>query len=137
MLEFGPTAFVGTVTEALPVGGVGDRIVHFEVETVLAGEVPTEVDVTTANNSAACGIEAAVGSRMAVFASDNGGILSASLCSVADPEVAIAALGPGTAPSGTPAQVNAAPFDWQAVWLGAGAVALIGGAYLLTRRRPI
>ena len=109
MLEFGPTAFVGTITDAGLVGGVGDRVVRFEVETVLAGEVPTEVDISTAGNSAACGIESAVGSRMAVFAADNGGILSASLCSVTDPDVAIAALGPGTAPSGTPERGQCCP----------------------------
>ena len=57
LLEFAPTAFVGTVTEVPAVVGRGGGTVAgtFEVETVLAGEVPSVVDVTTADNSAACG----------------------------------------------------------------------------------
>src|SRR5687768_2580570 len=72
ILEFAPTAFIGTVTASSGGAGVrdGSAVFTFEVETVLAGEVPAIVDVTTAANSAACGFEAAVGTRMAVFAAD-------------------------------------------------------------------
>ena len=140
MLEFAPTAFVGTVTGAPAVfgGGGGSVVFTFEVETVLAGEVPAVVDITTADNSAACGFDAVVGSRMAVFATDEGnGVLSSGLCSTTDADLAIKALGPGVSPTaGTPAPSEpAAGFDWQAVWLGTGGLAVVAGAWLVGRRR--
>ena len=139
MLEFAPTAFVGTVTGApVLVGGRdgGDVAFTFEVETVLAGEVPAVVDVTTAGNSAACGFEAAIGTRMAVFATDDGtGTLSSGLCSTTDADLAIKALGPGTPPApGSPVAPDGAGFDWQAVWLGVGGLAVVGGVWLAGRR---
>lgn len=137
MLEFGPNAFVGTVTEVVPGGGRSSAIFTFEVETVLAGEVPAVVDVTTADNSAACGFDAAIGTRMGVFATDDGtGTLSSSLCSTTDADAAIKALGPGTPPAegtGTPAPGSG--FDWQAVWLGAGGITIVGAVWLFGRRR--
>ncbi len=102
MLEFAPVAFVGTVTGGAPMGGAGGEstVFTFEVETVLAGDVPAQVDITTAGSSAACGLEAALGTRMAIFAVDEGnGVLSSGLCSTTDADLAIKALGPGTPPS--------------------------------------
>lgn len=139
MLEFGPTAFVGTISGATaagqgPVGA--QHVLTFTVETVLAGEVPAEVEILTADNSAACGIDANVGSRMAVFAAEDGTNLTSSLCSITDADAAIAALGPGTPPSpGESPTSGGAPFDWQAVWLGAGGLAVLAAAWLLARRR--
>lgn len=139
LLEFAPTAFVGTVTGVPAVVGRGGGSVAytFEVETVLAGEVPSVVDVTTADNSAACGFEAPLGTRMAVFAADEGnGVLSSGLCSTTDADLAIKALGPGTPPTGgsVPSPAGAG-FDWQAVWLGAGGLVLVVGAWLVGRRQ--
>ena len=138
MLEFGPVAFVGTVTAGPDLVGSGDSAVFtFEVETVLAGEVPALVDVTTAANSAACGLEAAPGTRMAIFAVDEGnGVLSSGLCSTTDADLAIKALGPGTPPGepGTPTVDPGNGFDWQAVWLGAGGLAVVGAVWLAGRR---
>lgn len=139
LLEFAPTAFVGTVTGGVPavLGRGGGSVAYtFEVETVLAGEVPSVVDVTTADNSAACGFEAAIGTRMAVFAVDEGnGVLSSGLCSTTDADLAIKALGPGTPPieGGAPSPEGAG-FDWQAVWLGAGGLAIVAGVWLAGRR---
>lgn len=132
MLRFGPTAFVGTVTGVT--SGFDRDVVSFEVETVIAGEVGPTISVhAPAGGEGMCGINSTVGNRLAVFASDEGGgILSVSMCSVTDPQSAITALGPGTPP--VPATDFAAPFDWPAVWLGAGAVVLVGGAWLLLRR---
>ena len=139
MLEFAPTAFVGTVTEVPAVVGRGGGSVAytFEVETVLAGEVPSTVDVTTADNSAACGFEVAIGTRIAVFAVEEGnGVLSSGLCSTTDAELAIKALGPGTPPvEGSGASPEGAGFDWQAIWLGAGGLVLIAGVWLAGRRQ--
>ena len=137
MLEFAPTAFVGTVAGVVP-GGQGDlgplHTLTFAVETVLAGQVPSEVEVVTADNSAGCGIDAVIGTRMAVFASEDGGRLTSNLCSVTDAEVAIKALGPGVAPTPrSPAEAGES-LDWQAVWLGAGGLVLVAGIWLLGRR---
>ena len=141
MLEFAPTAFIGTVTAAPGVagGGGGSAVFTFEVETVLAGQVPAIVDVATADNSAACGFEAAIGSRMAVFATDEGdGVLASGLCSTTDPDVALKALGPGSPPSpggaSNPSESGPA-FDWQAVSLGAGGLAVVTAVWLASSRR--
>lgn len=138
LLEFAPTAFVGVVVAVPEVGGGGGSVVYtFEVETVLAGEVPSMVDVTTAGDSAACGFEATLGTRMAVFATDEGdGVLGSGLCSTSDADLAIKALGPGTAPTGgaVPGPAGAA-FDWQALWLGAGGLAVVAGVWLAGRRQ--
>jgi hypothetical protein len=139
LLEFAPMAFVGTVTGVPAVVGRGGGSVAytFEVETVLAGEVPSVVEVTTADNSAACGFEAALGTRMAVFATDEGnGVLGSGLCSTTDADLAIKALGPGTPPTGggVPGPAGTG-FDWQAVWLGAGGLVVVAGVWLTGRRQ--
>jgi hypothetical protein len=137
LLEFNPVAFVGTITGAVPVAqrDMGDaHAISFEVDTVLAGQVPSEVEVVTAGNSAACGIDAVVGTRLAVFAADDGGQLTSNVCSTAEPDTAINALGPGTVPTGE-SQGHAASFDWQALGLATGGLAIVGAAWWLSRRR--
>jgi hypothetical protein len=138
LLEFAPIAFVGTVTGVTP-GGTGDGTVAyaFEVETVLAGEAPSVATVTTADNSAACGFEAALGTRMAIFATDEGnGDLRSGLCSTTDADLAIKELGPGIPPTGPGHSGPAgAAFDWQAVWLGAGGLLVVAGVWLSGRRQ--
>ena len=138
LLEFAPTAFVGVVVGVPVVAGGGGSVVYtFEVETVLEGEVPSVVEVTTADNSAACGFEATLGTRMAVFATDEGnGVLGSGLCSTSDADLAIKALGPGTAPTdgGVPGPGGAA-FGWQAVWLGAGGLVVVAAVWLAGRRQ--
>jgi len=138
LLEFGPVAFVGTITGAVPVAqkDMGDaHAISFEVDTVLAGQVPVDVEVVTAGNSAACGIDAVVGTRLAVFAADDGSQLTSNMCSTADPDSAINALGPGTAPTGESQAGDASSFDWQALGLASGGLAIVGTAWWLSRRR--
>jgi hypothetical protein len=131
MLEFGPVAFVGTVVGVNP--GADRHVVSFEVDTVLAGDLTGKVDVLSPpGGGAGCGIEVPVGNRVAVFATDEGGgLLSSNLCSITDADIAIAALGPGTPPTDS---ASPAAFDWQIVWLAAGAAGVVAGAWLLTRR---
>ena len=131
MLEFGPIAFVGTMSGVVP--GGNDHILTFDVDTVLAGEVPAQVEVVTANNSAACGIDANVGTRMAIFANDDQGFFTSNLCSTTDADLAIKALGPGSPPSAATSPPS--NFDWQAVGLGTGALVVVGAVWLLGRRR--
>lgn len=127
MLTFGPTAFVGTVSD---VSAARDsKLLTFEVDIVLAGEVPAVAEVWTPLN---CEIGANVGTRIAVFASEEGGHLVSNLCSTTDAETAITALGPGVSPSGL--ETESTSFDWPAIWLGVGALALVGGAWLVLRR---
>ncbi|HEY7564470.1 MAG TPA: hypothetical protein VIA81_06050 [Acidimicrobiia bacterium] len=136
MLEFAPTAFVGTIVGSTPVGvqPMADQALTFEVETVLAGEVAAEVEVITANNSAACGIDATIGTRLAVFATPDGDQLTSNLCSVTDADLAIAALGPGTPPVADGSSSSGSGLDWQALWLGAGGLVVVAGAWWLSRR---
>jgi hypothetical protein len=138
MLEFGPTAFVGTISGVTTAGQgpIGPQhVLTFEVETVLAGEVPIEVEIVTADNSAACGIDANVGARMAVFAVDEGGQLTSSLCSVTDADAAINAIGPGTAPTPATTNLETRGFDWPVVGLAAGGAAALAAVWLISRRR--
>ncbi|MGH8928662.1 MAG: hypothetical protein ACRDWH_09950 [Acidimicrobiia bacterium] len=138
MLESFPTAFVGTITGVTPSGRGELGATHaltFEVETVLAGEVAREVDVVTADNSAGCGIDAVIGTRMAVFAADDGGILTSGLCSATDPDLAIAAVGPGSPLSGAAVPGEGSAFDWEAFWLGLGGVGVVGAVWWAGRRR--
>jgi hypothetical protein len=143
MLEFAPVAFVGTLTDRQPaeLGELGGQNWFvFEVETVLAGDAPAQAWVLSADNGAACGIEAGIGQRLGVFASLDGEVLSSSLCSVTDPDLAIKALGPGKAPlggSGSPGEQTQAPstFDWPALGLGAGGLTLVAVVWLLSRRK--
>ena len=125
LLEFAPIAFVGTVTGVTPVGTRSGSVSYaFEVETVLAGEVPTVATVTTAGSSAGCGLEAALGTRMAVFATDEGdGELSKEL-------------GPGSPPTGVGVSgPGAVALDWQAVWMGAGGLLVVVGVWFAGRSR--
>lgn len=138
LLEFAPIAFVGTVTGVTPVGTRSGSVSYaFEVETVLAGEVPTVATVTTAGSSAGCGFEAALGTRMAVFATDEGdGELSSGLCSTTDADLAIKELGPGSPPTGVGVSgPGAVALDWQAVWMGAGGLLVVVGVWFAGRSR--
>jgi hypothetical protein len=144
MLEGSAYAFIGTVTGREPQGQgeVGGQVVYrFEVDTVFQGEVAPEVGIVSAANSAACGIEAPVGTRLAVFAYLEEGQLSSNLCSVTDPQSMITALGEGYAPTDDgEGGVSAAPpgsavdLDWGAVGLAGGGLVLVVGAWLLFRR---
>ena len=72
-----------------------------------------------------------MGARVAVFGDESAGYLTSNLCSTTDADTAIAALGPGTPPS---AASSEAFFDWDLVWLGLGAIGLVGGVWLVGRR---
>ena len=142
MLEFAPTAFIGTVT-AVPAGWWVEEVDRpcytFEVETVLAGDVPAIVDVTTADNSAACGFEAADRNPDGSVRSRRGQRCTALRACARRPMPIWRSRRLGL----EPAQPEAARFplrrgsgfDWQAVWLGAGGLAVVAGVWLAGRRR--
>ena len=81
--------FAGSLTER-PGGGAGfigdfgtDQVAFtFEVDAVYKGDLrDSTVEVWSASNGAACGLEMAVGEPVAIAASLSGGKLTGSLCS--------------------------------------------------------
>lgn len=85
-------AFVGEVVDSRSAGGSGpfvDRILTFEVETWVKGDMGKTVEVSTASDSAACGISADPG-RVGVFIRVFEGELTGNLCEVVSPDDLIA-----------------------------------------------
>lgn len=88
-------AFIGTVTdERVVLLGLGDTIWTFEVEEVLVGEIGPTVRVRAPSDSAACGLWAYEGKKMAVIAYKQGRLWTTDACSTGHP---VQALGFGEA----------------------------------------
>ena len=147
--EHTAAAFIGTavaVQERPDGGGVaGGGFVEplvwtFEVETVLKGEVPGEVQVGSGLGDADCGYDFTNAGRVGVVAYGNGGGLSTGICGgVWDADTLLDAYGPGTAP--TPltvgpidGPVETGPPQWFWWTLGSAALAAVG-LLALGRRR--
>ncbi|MGH2791640.1 MAG: hypothetical protein ACRDJ0_11775 [Actinomycetota bacterium] len=85
-IEQSDAVFTGTVTASEPPTGddiqssVEPITYTFAVDRVVAGDVGSEVKVTTAAMEASCGIEFRKDTRYVVFATDSGGFLETSLC---------------------------------------------------------
>lgn len=94
-----PAAFTGTLVDvSRPVGGFvsgdADAVYRFEVDGWVKGDLGDVVDVHSAADGAACGIEVGVGNRAGVFLRAEGDTLSSSLCETIDPDVLLAGLKP-------------------------------------------
>ncbi|MEZ4288661.1 MAG: hypothetical protein R3A47_11105 [Polyangiales bacterium] len=94
--------FEGIVT-SISLDGTGPMAafdVSFTVQRAWKGNVPANIDVRTASNSAACGIAFSKGESYVVFANERNGAFWASLCGgsarTADSAQTIAALGDAT-----------------------------------------
>lgn len=132
MRESHEVAFIGTIIGSRPTTDQWAHSLVFEVETVFAGDLAAETEVVAPiDTGGGCGIAAAFGTRLAIFATLDGGRLWSSSCSLQEPGEVIAALGPGTPPA--PAAEEGF-FDWQAVWLGVGAAAVVGAVWLVGHR---
>ena len=93
-------AFVGTMVGRTEVDDQ-TAIFHFDVETAVKGELGTEVDVRTASNGAACGLELEIGQRIGLFLdSADDGAWTSGLCSEIDPDVLMQAAQPLPPPDG-------------------------------------
>jgi hypothetical protein len=77
-------AFVGTLVGRKGESESGVTLV-FRVEERFKGGLGATVDVRTPSNSAACGIEAAVGARMGLFLDREDGSWNGTLCSQVEP----------------------------------------------------
>jgi hypothetical protein len=75
-------------------------VLTFSVERALKGPIGATIDVRTAANGAACGIEVPVGTRVGLVLDRRGGSWRGSLCWQSDPEELLAAALPLPPPSG-------------------------------------
>ena len=91
-------AFVGTLVDRRE----GDQatVLTFSVERALKGAIGRTVEVSTASNSAACGIEVRTGTRVGLVLERRGGAWHGYLCWQFAPEELLAAAKPLPAPSG-------------------------------------
>lgn len=148
--EGGPV-FVGTLLERAPSGGIFDSddpeqmaSWTFEVETVLAGELPAEITLEAGSDGAMCGLALEPGARVGLklFPGDGQG-WSSNGCLVydADALLAVAEGHPPTTDAADPPPDDASGATaTDTPWLGlvltvAAGVGVLGGAVLLARRR--
>jgi len=115
-------AFIGTLLERADRGATSTLL--FRVEQVYKGDISNRVEVETARDGAACGIEAPAGQRIGLLLERSGGVWRSSLCSQVDPAAFLDL---------TDVEDNALP---PANWGGliVGSLVLLGGAYFLLRR---
>jgi hypothetical protein len=83
-------AFVGRLVEREDIGQGRARLT-FDVERAVKGKIGSSVDVVTANNGAACGIELPIGYRTGLFLMRDGGRWTGTLCWQVSPEDLLAA----------------------------------------------
>jgi hypothetical protein len=93
-------AFVGTLVERTEVDAQ-TSIFTFEVETAVKGTLGAEVNVRSASNGAACGLEVGFGQRIGLLlATAEDGAWASGLCSQIDPDVLLQAAQPLPEPDG-------------------------------------
>jgi hypothetical protein len=83
-------AFVGRLVDRQDVGE-GRVVLVFDVERAVKGKIGDTVEVATANNGAACGIETSVGQRTGLFLVREGGRWFGHMCWQVEPEDLLAA----------------------------------------------
>lgn len=84
-------AFVGRLVSRRE-ADQGRAVLTFRVERAVKGKIGKTVEVVTANNGAACGIETSVGQRIGLFLSREGGGWQGHLCWQVAPEDLLAAV---------------------------------------------
>ncbi len=116
-------AFVGTVLAASP-RETADTLFRFRVEQVYAGELENRIEVVSARDSAACGLELAVGDRAGLLLERDGDVWRSGLCSQVDPAAFLEL---------TDVDDNSLPpVNWGGYVVGT--VVLAAGAFFLVRR---
>lgn len=76
------------VLQGVPINMVtknGTNIYNVSIEKVWKGKADAYIDIRTADNEAACGIDMELDSRMIIFANNDDGVLYTSLCSGTTP----------------------------------------------------
>ncbi len=89
-LEKTDGAFVGRLVSRREIDQ-GRAVLTFSVERAVKGKIGTTVEVTTANNGGACGIETSVGRRIGLFLMREGDGWVGHLCWQVEPEDLLAA----------------------------------------------
>ena len=97
-LARGDGAFVGTLVSRRQVDQ--HAVLLFSVERALKGSIGGTVEVSTASNGAACGLEAPVGTRVGLVLERRGGAWHGYLCWQFAPEELLAAALPLPPPNG-------------------------------------
>ncbi len=115
-------AFVGTVLER---NVEGQKAVYlFRVEQVYKGDIENRIEVASADNSAACGLELEVDQRIALLLTREGGAWRSSLCSEVDPSDFLALT--NVDDNSTP------PINWGGIVVGV--LVLGAGGFFLIRK---
>jgi hypothetical protein len=92
-------AFVGRLVSRRDLGD-GRAVFTFRVEQSVKGALGRTVDVESASNGAACGLETPVGARIGLFLDRRGGRWTSSLCWQVSPDDLLAAAQPLPPPDG-------------------------------------
>ena len=119
-----PTADGAIVASVLGRSVSGSTAIYlFRVEQVYAGDIENRVEVVTATDGAACGLELGVGERTGLLLTREAGAWRSGLCSQVDPSEFLAL----TDVDERPPRIN-----WGGIVVG---VLVVGaGAFLLFRR---
>jgi hypothetical protein len=101
-----------------------ERRYLLRVEQVYKGDINNRIEVVTAANGAACGLELAIGQRVGLLLDRSGGAWRSGICSQVDPGefLALTDVEDNTLPS-----INAGGYI-------VGFLVLLGGAFFLVRR---
>jgi hypothetical protein len=114
-------AFVGTVLER---NVQGRKAVYlFRVEQVYKGDIENRIEVVSAANGSACGLELAVDQRIGLLLTREGGTWRSSLCSQVDPSAFLAL---------TNVDDNTPPINWGGIVVGV--LVLGAGSFFLVRK---
>ena len=100
-LESSDGAFIGTILDRREEPDAYEAVLTLSVERAVKGELGSTVEVRTAITGAACGIESAVGDRVALFLVRDGTAWTTNLCLQTLPEVMLEAAEPLPAPTGS------------------------------------
>ena len=92
-------AFVGRLIERRDLGD-GRAVFTFRVERRVKGAMGSTVDVESASNGAACGLETTIGARIGLFLERRAGRWTSSLCWQVSPDDLLAAAQPLPPPNG-------------------------------------
>ena len=92
-------AFVGRLTARRDLGD-GRALFTFHVERRVKGAIGSTVEVESASNGAACGLETTIGARIGLFLERRAGRWTSSLCWQVTPEDLLAAAQPLPPPNG-------------------------------------
>lgn len=115
-------AFVGALLARQERGD--EAVFSFRVEQVYKGEIENRIDVVSARDGAACGLELSVGERVGLLLERDGATWRSSLCSQVDPGafLALADVEDNSAP----------PLNWGGIVVGLLVLGL--GAFVLVRK---